>query len=61
MNKLNNPYFWAKVAAICGSMLDYVGDDGKVWLSDDDKEVFKVLGGLSGEDMIRCAIGFNEN
>ena len=61
MNKLNNPYFWAKVAAICSSMLDCVGEDGKVWLRDEDKVVLGVLGAMKGEDMIRCAIGFNGN
>jgi hypothetical protein len=54
-NDINDIWFWAKVAGTCSSMLNGIGQDGKVWLSEDDREVLKVLSEIGPKEAIKLA------
>lgn len=55
MNDLNDVWFWAKVAGLCSAMLSGIDEDGKVWLSEDDKDMLKVLSEIKPSDAIKLA------
>ena len=55
MNDLNDVWFWAKVAGLCSAMLHGIDVNGKVWLSEDDKDMLKVLSEIGPREAIKLA------
>lgn len=49
--QLENPYFWAKLSGMCRCIAAR---------DDEEREIFDVLAGLSGNDMIRLAVGYHD-
>lgn len=55
MNELNDVWFWAKVAGLCSAMIGGIDNDGKVWLSEDDKDMLKTLSEIGPREAIKLA------
>lgn len=53
--ELNDVWFWAKVAGLSSAMLAGIDENGKVWLSEDDKEMLNVLSEIRPSDAIKLA------
>lgn len=54
-NDLNDVWFWAKVAGLCSAMLNGIDENGKVWLSEDDKEMLKTLSEIGPREAMKLA------
>lgn len=55
MNELNDVWFWAKVAGLCSAMLDCIDENGKVYLTEDEKDVLKTLSEIKPSDAVKLA------
>lgn len=53
-NQLENPFWWAKVSGLC----EVLAEDPK--FDDEQRSVLELLGGLSGNDMMRLAVGWHD-
>lgn len=55
-NDLNDVWFWAKVAGICASIVDWSeGHDGIVYLGDDERETLRALSEIGPREAIKLA------
>lgn len=55
MNKqLENPYFWARISGLC----NVLSEDPT--MDQEQREVLEVIGKLSGNDMMRLAVGYHD-
>ena len=54
-DELNDVWFWAKVAGLSKALLGSVDAHGRVWLSEEDKEMLTVLSEIGPKDAIKLA------
>lgn len=54
-NELSDVWFWAKCAGLCKSILNNIDEDGRVWLTDDDKQMLTVLSEIEVDDAIKLS------
>jgi len=54
-NDLNDVWFWAKVAGLCSSMLNNIDENGKVWLTEDERAMLKTLSEIGPAEAMKLA------
>ena len=57
---MNNIWFWAKVAGMCASIVSGIGEDGKVWISEDERAMLERLADIKPSDAVNLCKGWED-